>query len=83
VTLSADTRSMTETSLDELRKELARLETDEAQLSAERHRVQDRMDLGFATDHMRARERELSDERRQLHHRIDELRELVRTHEVA
>jgi regulator of replication initiation timing len=72
---------MTETSLDELRKELARLETEESRLSAERHRVQDRIDLGFATDHTRARERELSDGRRQLHQRIDELRELLRAQE--
>jgi hypothetical protein len=69
---------MTETSLDELRKELARLETEETRLSAERHRVQDRIDLGFATEFLRERERELSDGRRELHHRIDELRELLR-----
>jgi hypothetical protein len=74
---------MAETSLDDLREELARLEAEEARLSAERDRLHDRIDLGFPTDHARAREREVSDERRQLHHRIDELRELVRTREAV
>ena len=66
---------MAEANVDDLREELRLLEAEEARLSAERNRVQDRIDLGFATDHARERERELSGARRQLHERIDALRE--------
>lgn len=70
---------MGETSLDDLREELTRLEAEEARLSAERDRLHDRIDLGFPTDHTRAREREISDRRRQVHERIDSVRELLST----
>ena len=60
---------------DELREELAQLEAAEARLSAERDRLQRQIDLGFETATTRTREREVSDERRQLHERIDTLRE--------
>ena len=56
---------------DELRAELASLETAEAKLSAERRHVHNQIDYGYATDATHAREREVSDERRQLHERID------------
>lgn len=59
----------------ELREELAQLEAAEARLSAERDRLQRQIDLGFETATSRKREREVSDERRQLHDRIDALRE--------
>jgi chromosome segregation ATPase len=66
---------MEEANLDDLRKELAALEAEEAHVSAERRRLHDRIDYGFATETTQAREREVSEHRRQLHRRIDELRE--------
>jgi hypothetical protein len=66
---------MEEAILDDLREELAALEAEEAQVSAERRRLHDRIDYGFATETTRVREREVSDHRRQLHRRIDALRE--------
>jgi hypothetical protein len=69
---------MDDSSLHDLRAELASLETAEAKISAERRNLHNQIDYGFATDATRAREREVSDERRQLHQRIDALRELLR-----
>jgi uncharacterized protein YlxW (UPF0749 family) len=68
---------MDEASHDDLRQELARLEDDEARVSAQRRHLHRQIDFGFASDEARAREREISDERRELHRRIDELRELL------
>jgi hypothetical protein len=65
---------MTQGSLADLRAELARLEGEEAKLSALRDRLQDRIDLGFESETTRSREREISDERRELHRRIDSIR---------
>jgi len=65
---------MEETNRDELRKELTALQAEEARLSAARDRLHNQIDFGFATETSRAREREVSDERRELHRRIDELR---------
>ena len=70
---------MTEASLDDLRGELARLEAEEAQLSAARTQLQHKIDFGFETATSREREREVSDERQALHRRIDSLRELLRS----
>jgi hypothetical protein len=72
---------MEEPSLDDLREELARLETREAMVSAQRRLLHDKIDFGYATEGTRSREREVSDERRKLHHRINELRELIRMRE--
>lgn len=66
---------MEEANLDALREELAALEAEEAQVSAQRRRLHDQIDHGFASEATRAREREVSDRRRQLHRRIDALRE--------
>ena len=66
--------------LDELRKELTRLEAEEAQVSAQRRHLHHQIDFGYASDETRAREREISDRRRDLHVRIDELRELLGLH---
>jgi septal ring factor EnvC (AmiA/AmiB activator) len=66
-----------EVNLDQLRKDLAALEAEETHVSAERRHLQRQIDFGFATQTTRAREREVSDRRRQLHRRIDELRELL------
>lgn len=65
---------MTQGSPEDLRAELARLEGEEAKLSALRGRLQDRIDLGFESETTRSREREISDERRELHRRIDSIR---------
>lgn len=61
----------------ELRKELKALEAAEALASAKRNRLHQQIDFGFANEDARAREREVSDERRQLHERIDAIRELL------
>jgi hypothetical protein len=61
----------------ELREELATLEAEEAEISAERRRLQQQIDSGFANESTRVREREVSDRRRDLHHRIDSLEELL------
>jgi chromosome segregation ATPase len=76
--VSADTRFVDESSLEDLRKELASLEAAETTISAERRRLHHQIDYGFANAATHAREREVSDERRQLHQRIDSLRELLR-----
>jgi hypothetical protein len=68
-----------EVSLDDLRREIADLEAQEARLSAMRHHLQHQIDFGFETSTARQREREVSDERRALHGRIDSLRELLRS----
>lgn len=65
------------TELDALREELARLEAEEALVSAQRRHLHQKIDFGYATDEARAMEREISDRRRELHRRIDELRELL------
>jgi chromosome segregation ATPase len=70
---------MTEASLDDLRRELARLEVEEAKVSAMRERLQHQIDFGFETSSTREREREVSNERQELHQRIDALRERLRT----
>jgi chromosome segregation ATPase len=60
--------------IDELREELARLEAEEARVSAQRRHLHHQIDFGYASDEARAREREISDQRHELHRRIDELR---------
>jgi hypothetical protein len=69
---------MDEASLEDLRREVAELEAEEAQLSAVRDRLQHQIDFGFETESTRAREREISDERRLLHDRIDALKQRLR-----
>ena len=66
---------MSEPDLDELRSELKRLESAEALASAKRHRLHQQIDFGYATEETRDRERQVSAERRELHRRIDEIRE--------
>ena len=60
---------------DDIRAELAVLEAEEARVSAERRRLHQQIDHGFASETTRVRERELSARRRELHERIDEIRE--------
>jgi chromosome segregation ATPase len=69
---------MAEPNLEDLRSELSDLEAEEARLSAMRKRLQDQIDFGFESGTTRDREREISDERRELHRRIETLRERLR-----
>lgn len=75
--VAADTNPVKSESLDEARAELAALEAEEAQVSAERRRLHQQIDHGFASEAARRREREVSDHRRELHRRIDTLRDLL------
>ena len=59
------------------------MEAAGARLSAERNRLQDQIDFGFGTETTREREREVSDERQQVHQRIDALREQLRKQQLA
>ena len=68
---------MEEENLVDLRAELAALEEEEAQVSAERRHLHRQIDFGYATETTRAREREVSDHRRELHARIDAIRETL------
>jgi len=68
---------MEEARLTDLHEELAALEAEEAIVSASRRRLHHQLDFGFAQETTRVRERELSDRRRELHRRIDELREVL------
>ena len=65
---------MTDTSPDELAAEISRLEVEEAALSRVRKRLHDRIDGGLANESTHRQEREVSDQRRELHRRIDALR---------
>jgi hypothetical protein len=58
----------------DLLAELSQLEQEERALSTVRAKLHDRIDLGFPNDLTIARERQVSDERRALHRRIDALR---------
>jgi uncharacterized protein YlxW (UPF0749 family) len=74
---------MDNTSVDGLRAELAQLLTEEERLSAERKRLHDKIDFGFGSDETRAREREVSDARQEVHNRINALRERIGSVEVV
>jgi hypothetical protein len=74
---------MEEAGLDGLRAELALLEAQEELFSARRRHLHNHIDFGYASDESRAREREISAERRRLHRRINELRELLSAMETG
>lgn len=74
---------MDKTSVDGLRAELAQLVAEEERLSAERDRLHNKIDFGFGTDESRAREREVSDARQDVHRRIDSLRDRIGSLEVV
>jgi hypothetical protein len=65
---------MTEPDIGNLAERLAALEAEEAQINAERRRLQQQIDNGFATEVSRAREHEVSLRRRELHLQIDGIR---------
>jgi len=68
---------MENASIDDLRGQLAVLQAKAARLSARRGHLQHQIDFGFETSTTREREREVSDERNELHRQIDSLRELL------
>jgi hypothetical protein len=68
-------------SIDDLRGELAVMEAKAARLSQMRDHLQHQIDFGFETSSTRQREREISDERRELFQRIDSLRATLRASE--
>ncbi len=70
-------------SIEDLRVELADLEAKAARLSQARSQLHDKIDLGFETGTTREREREVSDERNEIHRQIDSLKETIREHESA
>jgi hypothetical protein len=81
--IAADRGAMEDASIDDLRGELAVLEAKAARLSTKRGHLQHQIDFGFETSTTREREREVSDERNELHQRIDSLRELLRARDSA
>jgi hypothetical protein len=70
-------------STEDLRGELAALEARAATLSAMRSHLHHQIDFGFETTTTREREREVSDERRELFEQIDALKEALRLRESA
>ena len=72
---------MEDPSIDELRGELAVLEAKAARLSQSRSHLQRQIDFGFETSSTREREREVSDERNELHRRIDSLKATLHAQE--
>ena len=74
---------MENASIDDLRGELAVLEAKAARLSAMRSHLHHQIDFGFETSTSREREREVSDERNEVHQRIDSLKAALRARETA
>ena len=74
---------MGKANLEELHAELARLQAEEAKLSAVRDRLYHQIDFGFGSEATREREREISDERQELHRRIDALRTQLRAQQLV
>jgi hypothetical protein len=74
---------MEDLTIDDLRGELAVLEAKAARLSQMRSHLQHQIDFGFETSTTREREREISDERNELHARIDSLKKNLRERESA
>ena len=72
---------MGDPTIDDLRGELAVLEAKAARLSQTRSHLQRQIDFGFETSSTREREREVSDERNELHERIDSLKATMRAQE--
>ena len=70
-------------SIDDLRGELAALEAKAARLSQMRSHLHHQIDFGFETSTSREREREISDERQEIHQQIDSLKETLRGREGA
>ena len=69
--------------IDELREELSALEAKAARLSQMRSHLHHQIDFGFETSTTREREREVSDERIEIHQQIDSLKATLRGRESA
>jgi uncharacterized coiled-coil DUF342 family protein len=69
--------------IDELREELSALEAKVARLSQVRSHLHHQIDFGFETSTTREREREVSDERNELHRQIDSLKATIHERESA
>lgn len=69
--------------VDDLRAELADLEAKAAVLSQKRSHLHQQIDFGFESSTTREREREVSDERNELHRRIDSLKQFLRERDGA
>jgi predicted translin family RNA/ssDNA-binding protein len=67
--------------IDDLREELVALEAKAARLSQMRSHLQHQIDFGFETATTREREREVSDERNEIHEQIDSLKGTLRGRE--
>lgn len=74
---------MEDPSTDQLRGELAALEARAARLSQMRSHLQHQIDFGFESSTTREREREVSDERSELHAQIDSMKATLREQERA
>ena len=70
-------------SIEDLRSELADLQAKAARLSQMRSHLHHQIDFGFETGMTREREREVSDERNDLHRQIDSLKEAIHQRESA
>ena len=70
-------------SIEDLRSELADLQAKAARLSQMRSHLHHQIDFGFETGTTREREREVSDERNDLHRQIDSLKEAIHQRESA
>ena len=70
-------------SIEDLRGQLAVLEAKAARLSQVRDHLHHQIDFGFESATTREREREVSDERNELHQQIDSIRTLLRARESA
>ena len=70
-------------SIEDLRSELADLQAKAARLSQMRSHLHHQIDFGFETGTTREREREVSDERNEVHEQIDSIRQLLRERESA
>ena len=70
-------------SIEDLRSELVDLEAKAARLSQMRSHLHHQIDFGFETATTREREREVSDERIEIHRQIDSLKQTLRERETA
>lgn len=70
-------------SIDDLRGRLADLESKAARLTLTRAHLHQQIDYGFETATTRQREREVSDERNELHRQIDSLKQTIHERESA
>jgi len=74
---------MQQPTIEDLRIELATLEARAALLSQMRSHLHHQIDFGFETVTTREREREVSDERNEIHRQIAALKATLRERETA